>query len=270
MVGVDPALIDWIGRWIETADPVAPPPILGIAGSQGSGKSTLARAVAQRFGGAALSLDDVYLTQAERAALAERVHPLFAVRGPPGTHDLALLNRLLDRLRAAGPDEEIRLPRFVKLADERAPETDWTVVRGRPRLIVLEGWCLGATAQRPEALTAPVNALEREKDTDGVWRRAVDAALKDDYARLAARLDALVFLKAPGFEVVLDWRCEQEAELLGVAAVSPQRRAALADFIGHYERITRHMLAGGVRPDLTVELDARRRIVALRPGVETA
>ena len=70
--------------------------------------------------------------------------------------------------------------------------------------------------------------------------------------------------------MVLDWRCEQEAELLGVAAVSPQRRAALAGFIGHYERITRHMLAGGVRPDLTVELDARRRIVALRPGVETA
>ena len=270
MVGVDPALIDWIGRWIETADPAAPPPILGIAGSQGSGKSTLARAVAQRFGGAALSLDDVYLTQAERAALAERVHPLFAVRGPPGTHDLALLNRLLDRLRAAGSDEEIRLPRFDKLADERAPETDWAVVRGRPRLIVLEGWCLGAKAQRPEALPAPVNALEREKDSDGVWRRAVDAAMGDGYASLAARLDALVFLKAPGFEVVLDWRCEQEAELLGVAAVSPQRRAALAGFIGHYERITRHMLAGGVRPDLTVELDARRRIVALRPGVETA
>lgn len=269
MVQADPALIAWIGRWIETADPAAPP-ILGIAGSQGSGKSMLAQAVVHRFGGAALSLDDVYLTKAERAALAERVHPLFAVRGPPGTHDLALLHRLLDRLRAAEPDEEIRLPRFDKLADERAPEKHWTVVRGRPRLIVLEGWCLGAMTQAPQTLAAPINALERDKDPDGVWRLAVDTALGDDYPRLAARLDALIFLKAPTFEVVLDWRCEQEAGLLGAAAVSPERRAALEDFIGHYERITRHMLAGGVRPDLIVELDARRRIVALRPGVETA
>lgn len=265
-------LIERIGRWIDArideAGPDAPPPILGIAGSQGSGKSTLARAVADRFGAATLSLDDVYLTQAERAEMARRVHPLFATRGPPGTHDLELLDAVLTRLQTAGPDARTPLPRFDKLADDRAPESDFPVVQGRPRAIVLEGWCLGATPQTPQALAAPVNALERAQDPDGVWRRAVNAALAQNYAALRARLDALVFLKAPAFEAVLDWRCEQEAGLMGVAVVSPERRAALARFVQHYERLTRHMLAGGIAPDLTVDLDAGRRIVTVRPGVE--
>ena len=38
------------------------------------------------------------------------------------------------------------------------------------------------------------------------------------------------------------------------------RRAELAVFIQHFERITRHMLAGGVRADLVFQLDADRRL----------
>jgi D-glycerate 3-kinase len=262
---IDARLIDGIGRWIdqrtEAMGQDGPPPILGIAGSQGSGKSTLAKAVAERFGGASLSLDDVYLTKAERAALAVRVHPLFATRGPPGTHDLGLLNRLLDRLQAARPDDLTPLPLFDKLADDRAAEADWPVVKGRPRVIVLEGWCLGATPQTDAELLAPINALEVQHDVEGEWRRAVNAALSQPYARLHARLDGLVFLKAPGFDVVLDWRCEQEAGLLGQDGVSPARRAALAVFIQHYERLTRHMMDGGVAADVIVDLDRQRRIV---------
>lgn len=263
----DPGLIERIGRWIDhwigQADPAEPPPILGIAGSQGCGKSTLAHEVAERFGGATLSLDDVYLTKAERADLARRVHPLFATRGPPGTHDLGLLQRLLDRLSSAGPGDRTPLPRFDKLADDRAPEADWTLVKGRPRVIVLEGWCLGATAQAATALVAPINALEAEQDADGLWRGAINAALARDYGTLHARLDALIFLKAPSFDVVLDWRCEQEAGLMKRDAVPPERRAALAVFVQHYERLTRHMIDGGVAADLIVDLDRDRRIVGL-------
>ena len=258
-----PDLITMIGGWIGAADPAAPPPVLGLAGSQGSGKSTLARALAERFDCAALSLDDVYLTKGERQALAETVHPLFAVRGPPGTHDLGLLNRTIDALRAATADAVTPLPRFDKLADDRLPSADWPVFHGRPRAVVIEGWCLGATPQTDAALAAPVNALERERDPDGRWRRIINAHLADDYAAAFARLDRLVFLAAPGFETVLDWRAEQEAGLLGVPTLSPDRRAAIGDFIRHYERLTRHMLAGGVRADLTVSLDDRRRPIDL-------
>lgn len=259
----EPGLIERIGRWIQQADQAGPPPILGIAGSQGSGKSTLAQDVAERFGGATLSLDDVYLTKAERTDLARRVHPLFATRGPPGTHDLGLLQRLLDRLSSAGPGDRTPLPRFDKLTDDRAPEADWTVVKGRPSVIVLEGWCLGATAQAATALVAPINGLEAGQDADGLWRGAINEALARDYAPLRARLDALIFLKAPSFDVVLDWRSEQEAGLMKRDAVPPERRAALAVFIQHYERLTRHMIDGGGVADLVVALDRDRRVVGL-------
>jgi D-glycerate 3-kinase len=69
--------------------------VLGLCGAQGSGKSTLAAALARMLARdgtrtAILSLDDIYLTRAERLQLAREVHPLFATRGAPGTHDVAL------------------------------------------------------------------------------------------------------------------------------------------------------------------------------------
>ena len=54
--------------------------VVGICGSQASGKSTLTAVLAQLLEArglrtAAISLDDLYLTRAERGDLAQRVHP---------------------------------------------------------------------------------------------------------------------------------------------------------------------------------------------------
>ena len=51
---------------------------------------------------AALSIDDLYFPKEAREKLAEDVHPLLATRGPPGTHDVALGERLLDTLGGPG------------------------------------------------------------------------------------------------------------------------------------------------------------------------
>src|SRR5690606_27976491 len=88
------------------------PVVLGLSGAQGSGKSTVARKLVGRLeaaglNAATLSLDDLYLTRGERAALARQIHPLLLTRGPPGTHDVGLGERILDRLAARG---EIALP----------------------------------------------------------------------------------------------------------------------------------------------------------------
>lgn len=254
-------LLDAVGALINAHARPGHVPLIGIAGAQGSGKTTLARAAAERWGAAHLSLDDVYLTKAEREAKGRAVHPLFAVRGPPGTHDLGLLEATVEALRAAGRDSRTPLPAFDKLADDRRPEAQWPLFAGRPSAVLVDGWCLGATAQAEADLTAPINALERERDGQGTWRRAVNAALAGPYADLFARFDAVVFLKAPSFDAVLDWRCEQEAGLMGLspADLPPERRGELAVFIQGFERITRHMLAGGVRADVTVSLDRDRR-----------
>jgi D-glycerate 3-kinase len=259
---IDARLLDAVGALITAHARPGHVPLIGIAGAQGSGKTTLARNAAERFSAAHLSLDDVYLTQAEREAKGRAVHPLFAVRGPPGTHDLALLEQTVEALRVAGPDSRTPLPSFDKLSDDRRPETDWPVFAGRPSAVLVDGWCLGATAQAEAKLIEPINALERERDGQGVWRRAVNVELAGTYAEAFARFDAVLFLKAPSFDTVLDWRCEQEAGLMGLAPADlpARRRAELGVFIQAFERITRRMLAGGVRADLTFDLNRDRTL----------
>lgn len=238
--------------------------MIGISGSQGSGKTTLAKAAAEAFGAVQLSLDDVYLTRSERAAMARDIHPLFALRGPPGTHDLDLLERTIEALSTAGPQDETLMPVFDKLADDRAPGSGWGRFTGRPTAILIDGWCLGAVAEPDAALAQPLNRRERDDDPDAVWRRAVNDFTGGAYTALAQRLDRRIFLRAPGFEVVLDWRCEQEADLRG-RALSDTERGSIADFIQSFERLTRRMIDGGVLADLVVQLDRNRLPVTIAP-----
>lgn len=246
--------------------------VVGIAGAQGSGKSTLARAVAGRLAlqgiaSATLSIDDLYLTRAERLALAAREHPLLATRGVPGTHDVALGLHLIAALERGEP---VRLPRFDKARDDRAAPTGWPAAPVRTRVLLLEGWCVGALPEPEATLNKPVNALERDEDADGRWRRRANAALAGDYARLFARIDRLVLLAAPDFDVVAQWRTEQEQGLrkeLGTDAgplpgvmTAPQ----IARFVMFYERITRAMLRDvPARADLVISLDSARGISAI-------
>lgn len=221
--------------------------MLGIAGAQGSGKSTIARALASRFGCPVLSLDDLYLDGAARQRLAETVHPLLRTRGVPGTHDVAAGLAAIEALARGSA----LLPRFDKARDEPgAPEQ----VPGPAEMLILEGWCLDARPQGEAELAAPVNALERDRDPDGRWRRWVNEQLAGPYAALWARIDQLVFLEAPGFEIVADWRIEQERNAGG-----PMTDGEVRGFVQHYERLTRHMLRHGAEwADLTLRLDVSR------------
>src|SRR5690606_12755718 len=101
--------------------------VLGIHGDQGSGKSTLAALIAwyfqhqPGFNVVQLSLDDFYLSKAHRRDMSEKVHPLFATRGVPGTHDCALALATIRQLRHLATAEVCRLPRFDKAVDDRLP-----------------------------------------------------------------------------------------------------------------------------------------------------
>ena len=256
----DPAIVAALMALVQAKrgrrPPVLGPMVLGLCGAQGSGKSTLAAAVvdAARASGlvaATLSLDDLYLTRAAREKLAREIHPLLATRGVPGTHDVRLGLDLLARLDAG---EAVRLPRFDKATDDREPRAEWDAAPARLDLLVFEGWCVGAVAENEAALVEPVNPLEAREDADARWRHWVNAQLAGEYQRLFARNDALVLLAAPGFEVVFDWRLEQESAGAGVMDA-----AAIARFIEHYERLTCHILAEMPgRADLVIRLDRDR------------
>lgn len=247
--------------------------LLGICGAQGSGKSTLTDTLADHFRGrglrvATLSLDDLYLRRADRQHMAAAVHPLFATRGVPGTHDVRLGLAVLDAL---GREGKVRLPRFDKSVDDRFPESAWDEVEGPVDLILFEGWCVGATAQADRELACPMNALESAEDEAAVWRRHVNAALADEYQKLFRHIDFLVLLQAPSFEIVARWRTEQEDGLRkalieqGKPISGLMTADQIARFVQHYERITRHILSEMPdRADLVIALDEHRHITSLR------
>ncbi len=139
--------------------------VIGLCGAQGSGKSTLLRRwveILQRedLPAVALSIDDFYLPRAERSALARTVHPLLITRGVPGTHDVELAQATIDSL---AEDEPTLLPAFDKATDDRRPRSQWRSCQGPMRVVILEGWCVGALPQTAAQLAQPVNALERMK-----------------------------------------------------------------------------------------------------------
>jgi len=234
--------------------------LIGLCGPQGSGKSTIAavavKLLAQRRVNAiAVSLDDFYLTHDARQRLAREVHPLLATRGPPGTHDVAMAGGALDLLRAKG---KVTLPRFDKASDNRTPRGSWTTIASPVDVVILEGWCVGAVAQGQQALATPVNDLERDEDPERVWRGYVNDQLDGPYQALFARLHDLVLIEAPGFEVVANWRLEQERKLRERTG-GGMTDAEVIRFISHYERLTRWTQSEmPARADWVITLDKNR------------
>ncbi|MGZ8246064.1 hypothetical protein [Methylomagnum sp.] len=251
--------------------------VVGVNGAQGSGKSTLCdflRLVLKEAHGlrvAGFSIDDLYKTRAEREWLVREVHPLLITRGVPGTHDVDLGLATLHALQSAQPGDLTALPAFDKARDDRRPKADWPRFRGRPDIIIFEGWCVGTAPQTDQALAEPVNELEKNEDVDGAWRRYVNAQLKHNYARLFGALDGLIFLKVPGMESVFEWRGLQEQKLAEKTAPGDGRRlmdaVGIQRFIMHYERLTRHNLDDMPgRADVVLYLDAAHRFTRTRVG----
>ena len=247
--------------------------IVGVNGPQGSGKSTLAQFLALLLSSAydmrvaVLSIDDFYLTKAERQKLAEDVHPLLATRGAPGTHDVELGCSVMMSLVNAKPNDVTRIPRFDKLNDDRRPKDQWELYKGAPDIIIFEGWCVGVRPQPDGLLTEPVNDLERLEDASGVWRRLVNNAIADDYPALFDLIDMLVYLKPPDFECVYNWRGRQE-ERLSEATSEPGVHAMgereLQRFIMHYERLTRFMMEDlPGHADVVINIDEAQQVVGV-------
>lgn len=275
MRNVESYFLDYASRLTKRAEAEDRPIIVGLNGAQGSGKSTLSELLAEVLpvffdvDCHVLSIDDFYLSKAQRRKLSAAIHPLLATRGVPGTHDCG---RLKEALAACSSftSSEISLPVFDKLKDDCTKKVRKIKIGARPTVILLEGWCVGIPAQVSLDLAVPASSFEFSNDNVGNWRNYVNEQLATTYAEIFTKLDYLSMLKPPCFEAVLDWRAEQEVRLIakrratsGDNSIKGMNVKQVSEFVENFRRLTCHAMK--VLPSVaneTWELQADRLILA--------
>ena len=245
-------------------------PIVGISGAQGTGKTSLSELLekilkTKDLNVVKFSIDDFYLTKMERQNLAIKVHPLLQTRGIPGTHDTVLLSEKLDQLAKPDNNKIIQVPRFNKASDDRYSEKEWQIIQPPADLIIIEGWFVGAPPLDLNSLEEPVNELEAAEDIDGEWRNFMTKQLEENYQSIFNQIELLIFLKAPSFEQIFEWRNLQEKKLRKRVGHSQNlmSQPQLTRFIQHYERLTRHCLRNlPKKADVVFDLNEKHQIIS--------
>ena len=245
--------------------------IIGLTGGQGTGKSTISIILkiilkeAYNLETVIFSIDDFYKTLNERETMSKKISDLFLTRGVPGTHDTKMLFQCIKNLKTNN-FKKMNIPKFDKSIDNRLSKSNWLQVKKKPNIVIFEGWCVGASAQKNKDLILPINKLEKYKDKKKIWRQKVNLKLRRDYKKIFDLIDKLIFLKVPSFKYVLKWRLLQEKKL----RITRKGNKTMTDkqvknFIMYYERITKHMLKTLPKDaDTVISIDSKHRLKSIK------
>ena len=237
--------------WISSKAKSKNPFFLGLVGGQGTGKTTtssILEIILKKYfklNVFKISIDDFYKTRKERLNLSKKIHPLLMTRGVPGTHDI---NIMLDFFKKSKSRkfEPFKLPKFNKAIDERCKKNQWYTLKKRPDVIIFEGWCVGAKAEKNSTLKKSINSMEKSKDTKLIWRKYVNNELKLKYKKLYDQLDCLIYLKAQSFSLLQKWRLIQEKKLWLKNKNKKTKNKIMTkedvlSFMQTYQRVTQNM-----------------------------
>ncbi len=214
---------------------------LMIAGSQGSGKSTLSVLIKKFFlkfyskNVVILSIDDFYLSSFQRKQLARKFNTdLFETRGVPGTHNLKLLDEVINNLMKK--KFPVYIPVFDKVTDNKK---NYKRKISKVDLLILEGWCVGSKPIDIKYLKMNINDLEKKNDSNLIWRTAYNSALID-YQIIFKKFDYYIFIKFPNWEFVIDWKYKQELSLRSLKS-NIRLKKKLHQFIKYYQKLSKWM-----------------------------
>ena len=240
-----------VSFWIASKANKSKPYFVGLAGGQGTGKTTVSSIIAIvlrkyfKLNVFKISIDDFYKTRKERTSLSKKIHPFLMTRGVPGTHDINIMLNFFKKTKSKS-FRSLKLPKFNKAIDDRCKKNLWYSIKKRPDVIIFEGWCVGAKAEKDNSLKKSINSLEKKEDTNLVWRKFVNQQLKLKYKKLYAQLNCLLFLKAGSFSLLQQWRLKQEKKLRlknkGIRNNKIMNKKDVIKFMQTYQRVTQNML----------------------------
>jgi len=240
-----------VSFWIASKANKSKPYFVGLAGGQGTGKTTVSSIIAIvlrkyfKLNVFKISIDDFYKTRKERISLSKKIHPFLMTRGVPGTHDINIMLKFFKKTKSKS-FRSLKLPKFNKAIDDRCKKNLWYSIKKRPDVIIFEGWCVGAKAEKDNSLKKSINSLEKKEDTNLVWRKFVNQQLKLKYKKLYAQLNCLLFLKTGSFSLLQQWRLKQEKKLRlknkGIRNNKIMNKKDVIKFMQTYQRVTQNML----------------------------
>ena len=240
-----------VSFWIESKTKSKRPFIIGLGGGQGTGKTTITSIISIilkkyfKLNVFKISIDDFYKTRKERFSLSKKIHPLLMTRGVPGTHDINIMLDFFKKVKKS-KFKSLRLPKFNKAIDDRCKKKLWYLIKKRPDVIIFEGWCVGARAEKNNTLKKAINSLEKIDDLKLVWRKFVNQQLKSKYKKLYNHLNTLLYLKVKNFSLLQRWRLKQEKKLwLKNKKLSNNKimsKKEVIRFMQTYQRVTQNMI----------------------------
>ena len=245
--------------------------VIGLTGGQGSGKSTISNILKiilkenYNLETVIFSIDDFYKTLDERKIISKNISPLFLTRGVPGTHDTKMLLDCIKKLQNVR-FKKLAIPRFNKAADDRESKKKWLKITKKPKIVIFEGWCVGAEQQKNKDLLIDTNELEKYQDKEKIWRNRVNQELKKNYKKIFKLINKIIFLKVPSFRYVFKWRLLQEKKL----RITSKEKKTMTDkqikkFIMFYERLTKHMLKTLTnKADVVIKIDTKHKLKSIK------
>ncbi len=206
----------WLPIAIQIADrrkQQSHPFVQGFLGGQGTGKTTLTAVLTLilshlGYQTISLSLDDLYLTYADRQLLQSQ-DPRLAHRGPPGTHDFKLGLEVLTQLKQG--NQTVEIPRFDKSQWNGAGDRTQSDVTSNVDIVLFEGWFVGVRPIDPALFETPPAPILT--DLDRAFARDMNARLHD-YLPLWQQLDRLAVLFVPDYRLSKQWRKQAEHQMI--------------------------------------------------------
>lgn len=240
--------------------------VQGILGGQGVGKSTLAKILhllltELGYQVAIISIDDLYLTYAERQQL-QKVEPSLIWRGPPGTHDIQLGIEVLDRCLETKSNAPILLPRFNKSAyDGKGDRTSPQQIKSVD-IVLFEGWFIGVQPIAEGSFDKPPAPISTTENIQ--FAKECNHRLKA-YLPLWSKLDSLLVIYPQDYRLSKQWRLEAEHKMIasGKQGMSDREIEQFVDYFWralHPELFISPLVKNPELVDLVIEINSDRSI----------